>query len=211
MNTVTSICGVADACLHFCLNDGQCRKNQLGYVECACKENFSGERCELRFQPRSQKVMRAVLWILGVVALLILSVAVVWCISQRLAAAAQAAPGPVCKPIVALEPSAADLNFVYGRARRANSLADSQRAPLGTGFYYQEQEEEPEQGGPPPDSAECKTMFVGGSTGSVEAVAERAAEPAAEPARPSQEQRLAGMRAFLDQARLPTPPDQRRP
>jgi len=39
-----------DACLNFCLNDGVCRKNKLGHVECSCKENFSGERCEIRFQ-----------------------------------------------------------------------------------------------------------------------------------------------------------------
>uniref|UniRef100_A0A0N4VY93 EGF-like domain-containing protein n=2 Tax=Haemonchus TaxID=6288 RepID=A0A0N4VY93_HAEPC len=33
-----------DACTNYCLNDGVCKKNPVGYVECACKENFSGER-----------------------------------------------------------------------------------------------------------------------------------------------------------------------
>jgi hypothetical protein len=49
-NFNSGIFGIADACLNFCLNDGICRKNKLGQVECACKENFSGERCEIRFQ-----------------------------------------------------------------------------------------------------------------------------------------------------------------
>ncbi|VDM57880.1 unnamed protein product [Angiostrongylus costaricensis] len=44
-----------DACTNYCLNDGVCKKNPIGYVECACKENFSGERCEVRFQPKSQR------------------------------------------------------------------------------------------------------------------------------------------------------------
>jgi hypothetical protein len=72
-----------DACSNYCLNDGQCKKNQIGIVECACKENFSGERCELRFAPRTQKIAFITAGIGGVVMLLIIIVIVVWMIGYR--------------------------------------------------------------------------------------------------------------------------------
>ncbi|CAD6196232.1 unnamed protein product [Caenorhabditis auriculariae] len=45
-----------DACNDYCLNDGVCKKNALGSVECVCKEYFSGDRCELRQQQKMQKM-----------------------------------------------------------------------------------------------------------------------------------------------------------
>lgn len=72
-----------DACSNFCLNDGVCKKNQIGIVECQCKENFSGERCEIRFQPRTQKIAFITAGIGGVVFLLIIIVIVIWMIGYR--------------------------------------------------------------------------------------------------------------------------------
>lgn len=61
-----------------------CKKNPVGYVECVCKENFSGERCEVRFQPKTQKVAYITGGIGGVVAILIIIVIIIWMISFRL-------------------------------------------------------------------------------------------------------------------------------
>ncbi|KHJ82280.1 EGF-like domain protein, partial [Oesophagostomum dentatum] len=72
-----------DACTNYCLNDGVCKKNPVGYVECACKENFSGERCEVRFQPKSQRVAIITAGIGGVVAVLVVIVIVIFMISFR--------------------------------------------------------------------------------------------------------------------------------
>ena len=73
----------SDACTNFCLNDGVCKKNQIGVVECICKETFSGERCEIRFQPRTQKIAFITAGISGVVMLLIIIVIVIWMIGYR--------------------------------------------------------------------------------------------------------------------------------
>lgn len=72
-----------DACNNFCLNDGICKKNHVGFVECVCKENFSGERCEIRFQPRTQKIALITAGIGGVVLILIVIVVIIWMISFR--------------------------------------------------------------------------------------------------------------------------------
>ena len=64
----------SDACVNYCLNDGICRKDTQGNEECQCKENFSGVRCEIRFQPRSQ----ALIYILvSVVAIALIFIAIV--------------------------------------------------------------------------------------------------------------------------------------
>ncbi|VDO90732.1 unnamed protein product [Haemonchus placei] len=78
--TVDDVC---DACTNYCLNDGVCKKNPVGYVECACKENFSGERCEVRFQPKSQRVAMITAGIGGIVAILVVIVIVIFMISFR--------------------------------------------------------------------------------------------------------------------------------
>ncbi|CAI5447536.1 unnamed protein product [Caenorhabditis angaria] len=73
----------SDACNDFCLNDGICKKNNLGNVECICKEYFSGDRCELRFQPKTAKMSLIAMAIGGVVVILIVIVVIVFMISFR--------------------------------------------------------------------------------------------------------------------------------
>ncbi|CAL2041927.1 unnamed protein product [Caenorhabditis brenneri] len=71
-----------DACTDFCLNDGICKKNNIGNVECICKEHFSGDRCELRFQTSNSKMWIATV-IGGVVVIGIIVVIIVFMISFR--------------------------------------------------------------------------------------------------------------------------------
>lgn len=66
------------------MNDGLCRKNKItSREECVCKENFSGDRCEIRYQPRSQQFLFWMLSVAGVVILLIIIVFVIGMISLR--------------------------------------------------------------------------------------------------------------------------------
>uniref|UniRef100_A0A8R1HK39 Sushi, von Willebrand factor type A, EGF and pentraxin domain-containing protein 1 n=1 Tax=Caenorhabditis japonica TaxID=281687 RepID=A0A8R1HK39_CAEJA len=73
----------SDACNDFCLNDGICKKNNIGNVECICKENFSGDRCELRFQSKATRITYIVVGIASVVGILIVIVVIVFMISFR--------------------------------------------------------------------------------------------------------------------------------
>uniref|UniRef100_A0A183C3F6 EGF-like domain-containing protein n=1 Tax=Globodera pallida TaxID=36090 RepID=A0A183C3F6_GLOPA len=179
-----------DACLNFCLNDGICRKNRLGHVECQCKENFSGERCEIRFQPRSQKLAYWTGTIVSVVFLLIIVVVVIWMISLRFSRSSSSEAkfmSSLEKPSVfsAVQPdSPLASNFLYGRApprlpidrSHSSSLAGSIR-PLG--FYYEDEQpyEQSGGGGTLPSGAgrhlrggsqsqEAKSLFLGGPDGS---------------------------------------------
>lgn len=74
-----------DACIDYCLNDGNCKKHPTGVVECECKEHFTGQRCEIRFQPSQQKVTYIAGGVGGVVAILIVLVILIWMICFRYA------------------------------------------------------------------------------------------------------------------------------
>ncbi|KAK5968579.1 EGF domain-containing protein [Trichostrongylus colubriformis] len=124
-----------DACTNYCLNDGVCEKNPVGYVECACKENFSGERCEVRFQPKSQRVAMITAGIGGVVAILVVIVIVIFMISFRFSRSEVDIADKV--QIDDLQQS----NFLYGRP--------AIEAPRPIGYYYEDDEE-----------YESKTMYV---------------------------------------------------
>ncbi|KAL3108453.1 hypothetical protein niasHT_015375 [Heterodera trifolii] len=180
-----------DACLNFCLNDGICRKNRLGHVECQCKENFSGERCEIRFQPRSQKLAYWTGSIVSVVFLLIIIVVVIWMISLRFNRSSSSEAkfmSSLEKPSVfsSVQPdSPLASNFLYGRApprlaidrSHSSSIAGSIRPPIG--LYYEDEQpyEQSAGGGTLPlgaarhlrggsQSQEARSMFLGGPDGS---------------------------------------------
>ncbi|KAK6046749.1 EGF-like domain protein, partial [Cooperia oncophora] len=128
----------SDACTNYCLNDGVCKKNPVGYVECACKENFSGERCEVRFQPKSQRVAMITAGIGGVVAILVVIVIVIFMISFRFNRSEVDFADKV--QIDDLQQS----NFLYGRP-----AIGAIEAPRPIGFYYEDD-----------DEYESKTMYV---------------------------------------------------
>ncbi|WKY06023.1 hypothetical protein Q1695_006319 [Nippostrongylus brasiliensis] len=116
-----------DACTNYCLNDGVCKKNPVGYVECVCKENFSGERCEVRFQPRSQRIAIITAGIGGVVAVLVVIVIVIFMISFRFNRSEVELSEKV--QIDDLQQS----NFLYGRP--------ALEAPRPVGYYYEDDDE----------------------------------------------------------------------
>ena len=72
-----------DACIGFCLNDGECALNPVGVAVCTCKDHFIGERCETRFEPKTQQIAYIAGGIGGAVAILILIVVIVWMICFR--------------------------------------------------------------------------------------------------------------------------------
>ncbi|CAB3409320.1 unnamed protein product [Caenorhabditis bovis] len=72
-----------DACNDYCMNDGICKKNNIGNVECICKEYFSGERCELKFAPKTAKMTVIGMFVGGVVLILIIIVVIIFMISFR--------------------------------------------------------------------------------------------------------------------------------
>ncbi|VDD92750.1 unnamed protein product, partial [Enterobius vermicularis] len=126
-----------DACNNYCLNDGICKKNPIGYVECICKENFSGERCEARLQLRTQKVALITAGIGGIVAILVIIVVIIWMISYRFNRAddlSEPEKTPVEEPVQS--------NFLYGRG--------SVEQPRPIGYYYEDD-----------DEYDMKTMYVG--------------------------------------------------
>ncbi|CAD5227116.1 unnamed protein product [Bursaphelenchus xylophilus] len=164
-----------DACLNFCLNDGICKKNNLGYVECNCKENFSGERCEIRFQPRTQKIMHATLCIGFLVFLAIVIIVAVWGIRQRFK---KDDVGSIHKPVIpSMDPLDPRVNFMYANPRRSASSGGGSVRPIG--FYYEDDNQ--------PDSNEVKTMFVEETT----TVVERPQPPTEEPPQETQVERFA--------------------
>ncbi|ETN78501.1 EGF-like domain protein [Necator americanus] len=124
-----------DACTNYCLNDGVCKKNPVGYVECACKENFSGERCEVRFQPKSQRVAIITAGIGGIVAVLVVIVIVIFMISFRFNRSVLDVADKV--QIDDMQQS----NFLYGRPPA--------EPPRPIGYYYEDD-----------DEYESKTMYV---------------------------------------------------
>ncbi|KAI1733257.1 EGF-like domain-containing protein [Ditylenchus destructor] len=129
-----------DACINRCLNDGICRKNQLGHPECVCKENFSGEVCQIRFQPRSQKIAYITAGIGGVVLLLILIVVVIWMISFRFNRNDNDLLNTMEKPSMLRLDSPMSSNFLYGRPALADRTGHSSLAgtirPIG--YYYED-------------------------------------------------------------------------
>lgn len=171
---------IPDACNNYCLNDGVCKKNQIGFVECACKENFSGERCEIRFQPRTQKIAFITAGIGGIVVLLIVIIIVIWMIGyrynrtdrissklKRLLRYLIPVSGLVDKPGLSNFDSPLQSNFLYGRngvERSASSLGQCGSGSRPVGFYYEDET--------PYESSEVKTMFVGGGGNSEEETAE---------------------------------------
>ncbi|VDK85251.1 unnamed protein product [Onchocerca ochengi] len=126
-----------DACNNFCLNDGTCKKNPIGYVECICKENFSGDRCEVRFQARTQKVALITAGIGGVVTILVIIVVIIWMISYRFNRVEDSSEPEKC-PVE----ENTHTNFLYGR------VPSEQPRPIG--YYYEDD-----------DEYDMKTMFVG--------------------------------------------------
>ena len=72
-----------DACQNFCLNDGKCKKNSIGYVECLCKEQFSGERCEIRVKSRSSEIGFYSVIVTGCILVIIIIIIVIWMINAR--------------------------------------------------------------------------------------------------------------------------------
>ncbi|KAL3983031.1 EGF-like domain family protein [Acanthocheilonema viteae] len=126
-----------DACNNFCLNDGTCKKNPIGYVECICKENFSGDRCEVRFQARTQKVALITAGIGGVVTILVIIVIIIWMISYRFNRVEDSSEPEKC-PVE----ENTHTNFLYGR------VPSEQPRPIG--YYYEDD-----------DEYDMKTMFVG--------------------------------------------------
>uniref|UniRef100_A0A7E4V9G4 Protein crumbs n=1 Tax=Panagrellus redivivus TaxID=6233 RepID=A0A7E4V9G4_PANRE len=144
-----------DACQNFCLNDGKCKKNPIGFVECLCKEQFSGERCEIRFKPRGNQVMLIIMAIIAVVVVLIALVAVIWMISYR-SNRDDFSVHEQEKPTIGME-GALSTNFLYGRGGPSEPGAMSLAGGNGTqgpvrpiGFYYEDD-----------DEYEVKSMFVG--------------------------------------------------
>jgi hypothetical protein len=151
---------ILDACSNFCLNDGICKKSQIGVVECVCKESFSGERCEIRFQPRTQKISFIIAVVGGVVLLLIIIIIVIWMIGYRYNRADRV-QSLTDKAGLSNFDSPLHSNFIYGRGaveRSASSLGrhGSQSIVRPVGFYYEDET--------PYESSEIKTMFVGSNT-----------------------------------------------
>ncbi|CAJ0918182.1 unnamed protein product, partial [Mesorhabditis belari] len=116
-----------DACTNFCLNDGVCKKTPTGHVECLCKDNFRGERCEVRFTPRSQRVAQISVGVGAVVCVLILVVCLIYMISCR-SNRVQELPE---------KPSLADTvhsNFLFARP-------PPMETPRPIGYYYEDDDE----------------------------------------------------------------------
>ncbi|KAK0398751.1 hypothetical protein QR680_002734 [Steinernema hermaphroditum] len=141
-----------DACKNFCLNDGTCKKNPVGYVECVCKEGFSGERCEVHAHQDQVRYSYVLFGIGATAAIIVIIVAIVWMIIFRAHRATESLNGifPEKPPMAA---SMTANNFLYGRPSMADrppsSLAGGQPIrPIG--YYYEDDEE-----------YESKTMFVG--------------------------------------------------
>lgn len=140
-----------DACINFCLNGGVCKKNPVGQVECQCKEHFTGERCEARYQPKQEKVAQIAGGIGGGVGFLIIIVVVIWMICFRFnrkkskaSEAGEKSQGIGATAAGMLEaPGAGDPsegNFIYGRPQPQPSL----------GYYYEDEE----------DFVDMKTMYI---------------------------------------------------
>ncbi|CAI4229466.1 unnamed protein product [Auanema sp. JU1783] len=123
-----------DACNNFCLNDGVCKKNPVGLVECVCKDYFTGERCEERVQQSSQKFTLIMAAIGGVVVVLVAIVSIVYMISCRF------------NRLDEIQPEKSHIddlqnNFIYGPP-----IIDGAR-PVG--YYYEDD-----------DEFESKSMYV---------------------------------------------------
>ncbi len=100
-----------------------------------CKENFGGERCELRVAARSQRLAFVSAAIGGVVAILVIIVIIIWMISFRF----NRQPEPE-KPVEPDTPS----NFLYGRPTPQSATA---ARPIA--YYYEDD-----------DDYDMKTMYV---------------------------------------------------
>uniref|UniRef100_A0A914YVY8 Sushi, von Willebrand factor type A, EGF and pentraxin domain-containing protein 1 n=1 Tax=Panagrolaimus superbus TaxID=310955 RepID=A0A914YVY8_9BILA len=143
-----------DACQNFCLNDGKCKKNSIGYVECVCKEQFSGERCEIRVKSRSSEITFYIVIVVAGILIFIVIFIVIWMINAR-SQRDDFSINETEKPSLGLE-GALTSNFLYGRGpvaveRPPSSLAGGSHGPIRPiGFYYEDD-----------DEYEAKTMFVG--------------------------------------------------
>ncbi|KAF8374256.1 clec-78, partial [Pristionchus pacificus] len=155
-----------DACQNFCLNDGVCKKNPIGFVECVCKETFTGERCEHRFQPKGQKVAIVTATIGAIVALLIVIVIVIFMINFRTnrvidsaeKGAGLGAPlglsgvGPMAS--IGGGPVGSSTGDTFAGLGGPNFLMGARDAPRPIGYYYEDD-----------DEYDMKTMYVGETGG----------------------------------------------
>ncbi|CAJ0565014.1 unnamed protein product, partial [Mesorhabditis spiculigera] len=123
-----------DACTNFCLNDGHCKKSPTGQVECLCKDNFRGERCEVRFVVRSQRVIQIIVGVCVVGGVLIAVVCIIYMISCR-------------SNRYSLLTDSAHSNFLFARPQALAS-----EAPRPIGYYYEDD-----------DDYESRSIFVGGA------------------------------------------------
>ncbi|GMT25305.1 hypothetical protein PFISCL1PPCAC_16602, partial [Pristionchus fissidentatus] len=150
-----------DACQNFCLNDGVCKKNPIGFVECVCKETFTGERCEHRFQAKGQKMVIVTATIGAIVALLILIAIVIIMITFRtnrvidsaekgtvLGAPLGLRGGPLAS--IGGGPVGSSTGDTFAGLGGPNFLMGARDAPRPIGYYYEDD-----------DEYDMKAMYVG--------------------------------------------------